>query len=101
MLVSYAKVWRIAFLAKPASGVKKVDKYKIGDRICGLYSETYASYELASEAMEALIKQNMDAELTALEMLDIEDGDDTEYTEEQMLKRAEESLRGFFLIAKA
>jgi len=89
------------FLAKPASGVKKVDKYKIGDKICGLYSETYDSHELASEALEDLIKQNLESELTALEMLDYEDGDATEYTEEQMLARAEESLRGFFLIAKA
>lgn len=99
MLVSYAKVWRIAFLAKPASGVKKVDKYKIGDKICGLYSVTYASHAQASAALEDLIKQNLDSELTALEMLDYEDGDETEYTEEQMLARAEDSLRGFFLIA--
>jgi hypothetical protein len=76
-----------------------MDKYKIGDRICGLYSETYDSHELASEALEDLIKQNLDSELTALEMLDHEDVDDTEYTEDQMLARAEESLRGFFLIA--
>lgn len=78
-----------------------MDKYKIGDRICGLYSETYASHELASAALETLIKQNLESEITALEMLDYEDGDETEYTEEQMLKRAEESLRGFFLMKKA
>ncbi len=74
-------------------------KYMIGDRICGLYGETYASHANASEALEDLIKQNLDSEITALEMLDHEDGDDTEYTEEQMLARAEDSLRGFFLIA--
>lgn len=78
-----------------------MDKYKIGDKICGLYSETYGSHELASEALEALIKQNLDSELTALEMLDYEDGDETEHTEEQMLKRAEDSLRGFFLMEEA
>ncbi len=76
-----------------------MDKYRIGDRICGLYSETYDSHALASEALEALIKQNLESEITALEMLDHEDGDVTEYTEEEMLKRAEDSLRGFFLIA--
>jgi len=78
-----------------------MEKYMIGDKVFGLYGETYASHELALEALEALIKQNMDAELTALEMLDFEDGDVTEYTEEQMLKRAEESLRDFFLMKKA
>lgn len=76
-------------------------KYRIGDKICGLYSHTYDSHELASEALKELIKQNMESEITALEMLDLEDGDVTEYTEEQMLKRAEESLRGFFLMEEA
>ncbi len=78
-----------------------MEKYMIGDKVFGLYGEIYDSHAQASEALEALIKQNLDAELTALEMLDLEDGDQTEYTDEQMLKRAEESLRGFFLIAKA
>ncbi|MCD1608643.1 hypothetical protein [Stutzerimonas kunmingensis] len=78
-----------------------MDKYKIGDKVCGLYSKTYDSHELASEALEELIKQNLESEITALEMLDLEDGDVTEYTEDQMLKRAEESLRGFFLMKKA
>jgi len=78
-----------------------MDKYKIGDRICGLYSVTYASHKLASEALETLIKQNLESEITALEMLDYEDGDVTQYTEEQMLARAEESLRDFFLMKKA
>jgi len=76
-----------------------MDNHKIGDKICGLYSDIYESHAQASAALEDLIKQNLDAELTALEMLDLEDGDQTEYTEEQMLRRAEESLRGFFLIA--
>lgn len=78
-----------------------MEKYRIGDKICGLYGETYDSHELATEALEALIKQNLDAELTALEMHDLEDGNQTEYTEEEMLARAEESLRGFFLMEKA
>lgn len=73
-----------------------MEKYKVGDKICGFYRETYDSHELASEALEELIRQNLDAEFTALETLDLEDGDQTEYTEEQMLARAEEGLRCFF-----